>query len=268
MSDNFAFDKRIAHDYDKHRAHPPTVSAQIGHQITSLLESQAHILELGIGTGRIAKPVAQAGGLITGFDLSLDMLHELQASLHSSKNGIPVVQADMQAMPFASHTFDAVLVVHVLHLAKNIEAVLREVVRVLQPDGVILQGEDWIDPDSVVGQLRHELRRLVLENAPHFRPPGLAKSREDILLELGAAQTVEYIAAEWTVSLSPAERLEAIAAKTDPESWILPQDLFEKVLEGLHTYAAATWASLEEPQSVTRRFALKITSGQWANAAV
>lgn len=260
MTDDFAFDKRIAGQYRDHRAHPNTVSTRIGQEITQLIPPDARILEVGVGTGRIAAPVAQAGGRVMGFDISAEMLDQIA---YEAGSAYPVVQADMLNIPFRRGTFGAVMVTHVLHLTRELERVLSEVVRVLQPDGVVIQGEDWTDPDSVIVQLRSELRRIVLDAAPHYRPPGLAKSREQILADLGATQTDETIVAEWTVYTSPAARLREIASRSDPESWVLPPDLFDAVVAGLTDYVAANYADPEADQPVKRRFLLKTTHGNW-----
>lgn len=258
MSDNFAFDQRVVDLYNQQRQHPADVSRQIGERIVAQIGGDKRVLEIGIGTGRIAGPVAEAGASVTGFDISDQMLEKI-----APDHPFHLLQADMNTMPFKSGSFDAVMATHVLHLTKTVEQALGEAARTLRPDGVFIRGDDWTDPKSVVGQLRDSIRSQVIALAPHFKPPSADKSYEDILREHGATETTEHIAAEWTLHISPAERLETIAARIDPESWVLPLPLFEQVMVGLREHVAATWPDPDERLPVTRRFLLKVTRGQW-----
>ena len=61
MKFDFSFDKRVAKNYEAQRTHPPEVAQQIGEAIASLAGPSAHVLEIGVGTGRIARPVVAAG---------------------------------------------------------------------------------------------------------------------------------------------------------------------------------------------------------------
>lgn len=270
MSLNFSFDKRVAARYDAQRAHPEAVSRQIGQTIAAQARPGARVLEIGIGTGRIAWPVAAAGCRVIGFDISPDMLAQVQAGQGNGQRPSPfpltLLQADMHHMPFASRTFDAVLAVHVLHLAKDWQQVLSQIGRVLRPGGVLIQGEDWIDPHSVVGRLRDELRARTLALAPQARPPSAGISLQQTLHSLGGSEQSTLIAAEWTTWVSARERLAQIENRLDAESWFLPDDLFVLLLQQLRDFAAETWPDLDEQQPVTRRFVLQLTRGSWQSA--
>lgn len=261
MRFDFSFDKRVADRYSAQRAHAPEVSRQIGTAVAAAVGAPARVLEIGIGTGRIARPVAQAGCNVFGFDLSAEMLTEAYARL--SNEAIHLLQADMHSVPLLANSMDGVLAVHVLHLAKDWQQVLREAGRVLRPGGVFIQGDDWIDPESVVGRLRDELRSLALALYPNARPPAAGVSKRQLLTELGGDEPYEVVAAEWTTQVSPQERLDQVANRMDAESWFLPDPVFEQLLGQLRAFAAKTWSNLEEPQPVTRRFILKITRGNW-----
>lgn len=224
----------------------------------------ARIVELGMGDGRIAWPVAAAGGRVIGLDISPDMLAALGRQRPAAVAGaLAALQADMHRLPLCARCADAVLAVHVLHLATDWQQVLREAARILRPGGALIQGDDWIDPQSVIGRLRDELRTRALRAAPNVRPPAAGVSQRALLAELGADAPTQEIAAEWTVWISPAERLAQIADKMDAESWVLPPDLFDDLLGQLRAFAAETWPNLDEQQPVTRRFVLTITRGEW-----
>ena len=265
MKDRFSFDKRVAGIYDRQRTHPPEVAQNIGAAIakeanTNAVDDVAQVLEIGVGTGRIAFPVAAAGCHVNGIDLSEEMLTAVAQADHER---VDLLQSDMHHLPFPDNSFDAVLAVHVLHLAKDWQLVMREIARVLRPNGVMIQGDDWIDPQSVVGDLRNTLRRVVVELAPDFMPPAAGISKADYLAQLGGTEVTEAVAAEWVLQVSPNERMQQVEQKTDAESWILPQELFDEVVKRLYAYARDKWDDMDAPQPVTRRFILKATRGNW-----
>lgn len=266
MKADFNFDDRVSRRYNFQRAHPPEVSQALGQKIVSEAGGAgARVLEIGVGTGRIAWPVAAAGGYVVGFDISPNMLDEVAAvpQANAVAGSLALMQADMQYIPLAANSMDAVLAVHVLHLAKDWQRVLNEAARVLRPGGAFIEGNDWMDPQSVTGLLRDELRAKAAALAPNFMPPAAQAPRDPYLNALGGTEINEYIAAEWTVYASPAERLHAIESRTDNESWVLPPALFDDVLNHLKAFAAERWDDLETPQAVTRRFLLKVIRGNW-----
>jgi SAM-dependent methyltransferase len=268
MKPDFSFDARVSCRYAAQRAHPPEVSKAIGEAVRAQVGADRRVLEIGIGTGRIALPVVEAGCRVIGFDLSADMLHEVRAQLADDgrRARLRIVRADMHAIPLRDNSMDGAMAIHVLHLAQDWRRVLREAARVMRPGAAFIEGNDWIDPQSVTGALRDELRAKVAALSPDFMPPAAFAARDAFLHELGGADFQEFVVAEWITYASPAERLSAIAERRDSESWVLPADLFEVVLEHLRGYAAARWGDLETPQPVTRRFLMKVWRGEWRAA--
>ncbi len=254
---HFSFD-RIATQYDAHREHPPNVAAQIGTTIMNIAGTGARVLELGVGTGRIALPVVAAGGSVIGIDLAAGMLHVAQ------RRGMQqLVRGDIACLPFRSATFDAVLAVHVLHLVVDWRGALAEAVRVLQPGGVLVQGRDWRDPQSCAALLRGKLRESVMRLQPGMRPPAAGAAVEQAVHKLGGGEPLEIVAAEWTTRTSPADVLANMAARTDAETWALPDDLLQRALADVHAWAEATWTDLDAPQDVAQRFVLSVVRGTW-----
>lgn len=267
MTTDFSFDERVIKRYNEARAHPPDVSQKVGEAIAALVAPDAPLLEIGVGTGRIGWPVAAQGRQVIGFDLSPHMLGEVERTRPESLSGaLRLTRADMHHMPFASNRFGGVLAVHVLHLAKDWQQVLREASRVLRAGGAIIQGDDWIDPTSVIGIMRHELRMHAVRLDPSLMPPAALASKQDYMLELGGTTHEEIIAAEWEIMMSPAERLDIIEQKVDAESWIFSDEMFAKMLAHLRQFAAQKWPDLEAQQVVKRRFVLKVTRGDWGAA--
>ena len=97
------------------------------------------ILELGVGTGRIALPLAQADHRVTGLDSSAAMLTECQAKEGTDK--IQIVRADMAHIPF-TRGFALVLVtfntLFNLTNASDQDSCIKDIASTLMPSGSLL----------------------------------------------------------------------------------------------------------------------------------
>ncbi len=262
---DYRFDTRVARDYDVMRGHPPAMSSEIGRTIASYFEPGARLLEVGVGTGRIALPVAAAGCEVFGVDLSAEMLSGLAHRLEKENNRrIHLTQGDIRALPYRERVFDGAMAVHVLHLVSDWAGVLEQVSRLVRPGGVLVLGRDWIDPESFSGKIRNHFRRTVVEVGTEMLPPGATAAAPPsggaaivkCLMDLGAAPVGdgEVVAAEWTTDLTPRQILDGIGSRDDAESWVLPDDVLTETMRRLEAFAADEWDDLTATQPVTRRF--------------
>lgn len=266
---DYRFDSRVAQHYDVLRGHPPEVSAEIGRAIAAQVGAQARVLELGVGTGRIALPVAGAGCTVYGVDLSLHMLAALARRIESDGlKDIHLARCDITALPFREGVFDGALAVHVLHLVADWSGVLAQVGRLVRPGGTLVLGRDWVDPDSFSGMIRNHFRKTVVEVGREMLPPGASAAAPpsggaaivNTLLELGARPVGdgEVIAAQWRTELAPRQVLDGIRSRDDAESWVLPDDVLTETMQRLDVFAAEQWPDLDQPQPVGRRFLLGV----------
>lgn len=126
------FDRAVDY-YDQTRGFPPGEEAAIGAVIAraGMMSLSSRVLEIGVGTGRIALPVAQHVSAYYGIDLSRGMMGRLL----NKRNGEPihVVEGDATRLPFPDDTFDAAVAVHVFHLIPGWRKALNELARVLKP---------------------------------------------------------------------------------------------------------------------------------------
>ena len=264
---DFAFNERVAQDYAKQQAHPPWVSAQSGRAVVARLGRGARLLELGVGTGRIARPIAAAGGRVVGIDLSQEMLREVPPTADAP---IMLLRGDIQSLPVKSSSMAGVMAVHVLHLIPDWRLALSEIVRVLRPGGLFIQGRDQTDPDSIAGQLRHQLRIAVMALLPDAQPPGHAggddaqppaarASIPQALAAMGGTAQAEQVVACWLESSSPAAILQGMMSRADAETWALDDGLLQAAVGRVHEWATAQWGDLARAQPVERRFLLNVT---------
>lgn len=124
------FDRAVEY-YDRTRALPDDVVDRQRALLMAELATCARVLEIGVGTGRIAVTLDVP---IIGLDLSRPMMEVLR----TKTDAIPLVEGDATRLPFPDDTFDAAYAAHVLHLIPAWESALAELVRVVRPGGVVL----------------------------------------------------------------------------------------------------------------------------------
>lgn len=122
------------------------------------------ILELGIGTGRLARPLLASRHRVVGVDASMDMLERFSSPVESVAIG-----ADMALLPLRSGSFDTVLVATntLFNLADDAaqQRCLRECRRVLRLGGrLIVEAMVPGDPDPGLDRLV-TTRSLGVDNA-------------------------------------------------------------------------------------------------------
>ncbi len=96
--------------------------------------SKSHVLDVGSGEGLLQDVVED----YTGLDISATARPKYHKRF---------VQADARAMPFADGEFDAVWTIWVLEHVPNPEQALREIRRVLKPDGLLYLAPAWLCSD-------------------------------------------------------------------------------------------------------------------------
>jgi ubiquinone/menaquinone biosynthesis C-methylase UbiE/broad specificity phosphatase PhoE len=110
------------------------------------LPADQQILDIGTGLGILPLVLAEEGAhTVVGIDVSPGMLE--QAEYHRLQSGANISDrvsfrlAAAQALPFHDERFDAVFCRLVLNHAQKPEQIIREVVRVLRPGGVLILAE-------------------------------------------------------------------------------------------------------------------------------
>ena len=101
--------------------------------------AKGRVLELGCGTGRITRPLAEAGVDIVGIDRSTEMLARAREQLaHAPAREL--VRGDIRALPFAADAFAMVVapygILQSLTRPRDLERTLAAVARVVRAGGL------------------------------------------------------------------------------------------------------------------------------------
>ena len=114
-------------------------SIQLYHYLVSILEVPGkEILEVGSGRGGGANYINKylKPGKITGLDIAHNAV-KLANEKHATAN-LTFVQGNAEKLPFNNESFDIVINVESCHAYGSVPAFLKEVKRVLRPDGYFL----------------------------------------------------------------------------------------------------------------------------------
>ena len=127
------------------------------------LKAGQRVLDVGSGTGYYSVETARRigdRGRLTCLDIQGEMLVETRGRLRAAGvESAEFVQASAERLPFASGSFDYVLLVTVLGEIPDRLQALKEIRRVLRPGGRLSVSEQLPDPDFITpGALRRQLR--------------------------------------------------------------------------------------------------------------
>jgi ubiquinone/menaquinone biosynthesis C-methylase UbiE len=222
------FDRRAAKSDIRTRLTPKLVEALE-------LRGPERVLDLAAGTGRFARPVAEAlrGGSVVGLDRALAMLRVAQEQ--KEKEPIPgflPVGGNAAAFPFRSEVFDRGFTVFALHHFSRPPLTLREADRVLK------KGGRFIVLDPVVPPIEDEKDREVFD-------------RINLILRRRHGDEFHYHSLKDIEDLLAAAGLRVLSAET--HSFFIDQEGMEGIPTGRHWLEVAEQLKAEFP-ALHRRF--------------
>ena len=133
MTEPGAYGDAFAEVYDKW--YPDVTDAPATARFVAARCGSGPVLEIGVGTGRLARPLLANGLNVVGIDASAAMLSRCHAP------GAHLLQADMTRLPLRGPFGAALIAFNTLFnvvTAEGQQAVFDEVSRVLAPDGVLI----------------------------------------------------------------------------------------------------------------------------------
>jgi SAM-dependent methyltransferase len=116
---------RVADIYDATRSLPEKEMRVLLDALMAVIPGKGPVVDVGVGTGRFAKPLSDRGYDVAGIDVSRGMMAKAR-----SKGLDRLVFADVHKIPFRDSVFESALLVHILHLVSNWAGVVKESARV------------------------------------------------------------------------------------------------------------------------------------------
>ncbi len=163
-------------------------------------EAGMKVLDVGCGTGNFSLKLARQGVLVTGIDISEEMLAIARSkAAQNPELKMEFKWMDFNQLDFPDESFDGVISMTALEFAQDLDHVYAQMYRVLKPGGQLLIGVitsegDWgryylekakADPESVFNYFhlksREEMENLDREN--------LAASEECLFVPHDAAES-------------------------------------------------------------------------------
>lgn len=237
------FDRAVEY-YDRTRGLSEEASREMTVLLSSELEGRGRTLEIGVGTGLVALPLAAARVPLVGLDLSAPMLAKLVEKA-GGRSPFPLVVGDATALPFADGRFGAAVVRHVLHLVPAWRQVVAELVRVVAPGGLVLVSsgqvpEPWHElTDRFMDRVGRPSFADALDSwetgaiVQAFRAHG-ADPRQLPRITEQVAQTMEGF-------------LDQMAAGMHSWTWEVDEEERREAVAELRAWAEERWGTLDPP---------------------
>ncbi|MEM7059872.1 MAG: class I SAM-dependent methyltransferase [Pseudomonadota bacterium] len=146
-----------ASDYAKHRQGFPK---RLFDWLATITPLQCDVLDLGTGTGLLARELARQGGSVTSIDPSAEMLEQAEAA--ARREGLDIIhkEATAENTGLTGPTFDLITAGTCWHWFDRPKAV-QECLRLLRPGGHLLIAHlDWLTrPHNVIDITRQAIQK-------------------------------------------------------------------------------------------------------------
>src|SRR5438128_2391428 len=96
----------------------------------------SNVLDVGAGTGRLSRALADQGFRVVACDISKEMLAHIAS--YRGRTQIETLECNARSIPLPNNQFDAVVSMDLMVHFPDWEALLQEQARLCKPGGVIL----------------------------------------------------------------------------------------------------------------------------------
>ena len=143
------------------------------------------VLDVACGTGVVSVTAARLGAHVTGLDLTPELLQRARENSGIAAIEIDWHEGDVEKLPFADVSFDAVLSQFGHIFAPRPEVAIAEMLRVLKPGGTIAFST-W-PPELFIGRMFALVSAYMPPPPPGVSPPPLWGDPNIVRQRLGAA---------------------------------------------------------------------------------
>jgi SAM-dependent methyltransferase len=162
----------------------PTAARLVRH---ARVQVGQRVLDVACGTGVVAITARRLGAVVTGLDLTPELLARARENSRLANVDIEWHEGDVEALPFADAAFDVVLSQYGHMFAPRPDVAVAEMLRVLKPGGT-MAFSTW-PPDGFVGRSFALVASYMPPPPPGVAPPPLWGDPNVIRERLGKAVT-------------------------------------------------------------------------------
>jgi len=242
----------VADCYDRTRALPDDAARAFTEALAAELTGRGRCLEIGVGTGRIALPLARRELPMAGVDLSAPMLSRLVRNA-GGRAPFPLARADVAALPFGQGRFGAALAVHVLHLVPQWRRAVAELVRVVRPGGLLL-----VDAGGASQGVQDAVGARFAAEADLPDYPGMRDAEElDGLLEARGARRRLLAPVRVEQHRSPESVIAELEAGIFSRTWTVTPETRRRAAAATREWAADALGDLAAPRTVIEEIVVR-----------
>ena len=245
--------------YDQTRTADPTCLAAALNWVAARFPPTQfrRLLEPGIGTGRVALPLANRGYQVIGADISEEMLSVCMARNQTieAASGLHCVRADTISLPFSADAFDLCLAVHLFYFIPKWRQAVQEMLRVLRPGGALILLHTGFGAE--VPHLNTRYRELAQNQDYDFPVYGVRSTTEvvEYATSLGCtSERIEEQSWKWVACLRQRDALGYLASRTYSFTKDVPEVVHQSVMDSLRHEADAAGgmdAIIEVPNRIS-----------------
>jgi phosphatidylethanolamine/phosphatidyl-N-methylethanolamine N-methyltransferase len=130
---------RHARNYDRSMALLGKPLARMLDLVAEAVRGKERVLEVAAGTGLVTAVLAREAREVVATDYASAMVERLQQRVRDEGvQNVSAEQADLYALRFDAHTFDAVVAANVLHLVPDVPKALASLRRLVKPGGLLV----------------------------------------------------------------------------------------------------------------------------------
>ena len=220
------------------------------------------LFEPGIGTGRIAIPLAERGYQVTGVDISQEMLECLGSRLTVHKANLPMFYqcADVTQLPFLDRSFDIVIAVHLFYFIKEWKLAVNEILRVLKTGGKLVLMHTGTG--SEVPALNQRYKELCAIRGFQIKDIGVKSTQEVIsyLTEIGYETEIAKNRWTWNQNINLKKAIEYIRLRAYSFTQTTPEKVHLSVIETLIQELESQYGSLDTEVKIPNQIYFVFTS--------
>lgn len=119
--------------------------------------ARGRVLEIGIGSGLNLASYQSGAEEVYGVDPSIELLAKANDRLNTARVPVELVEGSAEKLPFDDRTFDTLVMTFTLCSIPEVALAVREMRRVLRPEGELLFLEHGQAPDPAVVRWQNRL---------------------------------------------------------------------------------------------------------------